>query len=192
MNQIAPTHPAAAKADRVLGTLTRAFRADPPCRWLFPEEDAFARHFPALALALGAAAFRDGTLTHAEGGAALWLAPDAAPDEDAIAALVEAALPDSRHMDAFAVFAAMEARHPATPHWYLPVVGVEPARQGLGLGSALIRPVLERCDRTGVAAYLEATTPRSRALYERLGFRVTATIREGGCPPLWCMIREPR
>ena len=86
----------------------------------------------------------------------------------------------------------MEARHPATPHWYLPMVGVEPARQGRGLGSALIRPVLERCDRTGVPAYLEATTPRSRALYERLGFRVTATIREGGCPPLWCMLREPQ
>ena len=192
MNQIVPIHPAVVTTDRVLGALTCAFRADPPCRWFFPEEDAFARHFPALALALGAAAFRDGTLTHAEGGAALWLAPDAAPDEEAIGALVADALPDHRHADAFAVFAAMEARHPATPHWYLPMVGVEPARQGRGLGSALIRPVLERCDRTGVPAYLEATAPRSRALYERLGFRVMATIREGGCPPLWCMIGEPR
>ena len=192
MNQIVPIHPAAASTDRVLGTLTRAFRADPPCRWLFPDEAGFERHFPALALALGGAAFRDGTLTHANGAAALWLAPDAAPDEAAIGALVDAALPPQRHADAFAVFAAMEARHPAGPHWYLPVVGVEPARQGRGLGTALMRPVLERCDRTGVAAYLEATTERSRDLYARLGFEVTATIREGGCPPLWCMVRDPR
>ena len=192
MNQIVPIHPAATATDRVLGTLTRAFRADPPVRWLFPEHFAYRRHFPALAVALGGPAFRDGTLTHADGGAALWLAPDAAPDEEAIGALVEAALPAHRHADAFAVFAAMEARHPAEPHWYLPVIGVDPARQGLGLGTALMRPVLETCDRTGVPAYLEATTERSRALYERLGFRVTATIREGGCPPLRCMIRDPR
>ena len=192
MNQIVPIHPAAADADRALGTLTRAFRADPPCRWLFPEEVAFERHFPALALALGAASFRDGTATVLQGGAALWLAPDAAPDEEAIGALVAEALPEHRHADAFAVFAAMEARHPAEPHWYLPMVGVEPDRQGSGLGTALMRPVLDICDRTVVPAYLEATTGRSRALYERLGFRVTATIREGGCPPLWCMLREPR
>ena len=192
MNQIVPIHSPAADAGRVLGALTRAFRADPPCRWLFPDDGIYARHFPALALALGEAAFRDGTLTHADGAAALWLSPDAAPDDGAIAALVEDALPAHRRPDAFAVFAAMEARHPAGPHWYLPVIGVDPARQGAGLGTALMRPVLDACDRTGVPAYLEATTDRSRALYERLGFRVTATIREGGCPPLQCMIRDPR
>jgi GNAT superfamily N-acetyltransferase len=52
--------------------------------------------------------------------------------------------------------AALEANHPAEPHYYLPFVGVEPEWQGRGLGTALMRPVLDRCDAEKVPAYLEA------------------------------------
>jgi GNAT superfamily N-acetyltransferase len=90
------------------------------------------------------------------------------------------------------VLAAMEADHPVEPHYYLPFVGVEPEWQGRGLGSALMRPVLDRCDGDGVPAYLEASSPRNRALYERLGFQVTHEFRVGpGSPPLWRMWRAP-
>ena len=87
----------------------------------------------------------------------------------------------------------MESKHPHDRHYYTPYVGVEPESQGRGIGSALIRPILERCDREGVAAYLEATTPRNRALYLRNGFEVVEELRvpKGG-PPLWPMWREPR
>ena len=93
--------------------------------------------------------------------------------------------------DAFAVIHEMGAHHPDQPHWYLPVIGTQPDMQGQGHGSALLRPVLEICDRTGVPAYLEATTERNRALYARHGFVATAEIRAADCPPLTAMVRRP-
>ena len=93
--------------------------------------------------------------------------------------------------------AVLEAGHPAepefAPHYYLAFLGVDPVWQGRGLGSALIAPVLARCDQDGVPAFLEASTPRNRALYERHGFRVLGEFRLGrGAPPQWRMWREPR
>jgi GNAT superfamily N-acetyltransferase len=88
--------------------------------------------------------------------------------------------------------AALESNHPAEPHYYLPLVGVDPEWQGGGLGTVLMRPVMDRCDDEKVPAYLEATTPRNRALYERHGFEVTEQFSLGpGSPPLWRMWRNP-
>jgi GNAT superfamily N-acetyltransferase len=71
----------------------------------------------------------------------------------------------------------IERHHPRSPrHWYLHYLGVEPRSQGRGLGGTLLDPVLERCDREGLGAYLESSTERSRALYERNGFDLTGTF----------------
>jgi GNAT superfamily N-acetyltransferase len=86
-----------------------------------------------------------------------------------------------------------ERHHPRRPpHWYLHYVGVEPRDQGRGLGSALMAPVLETCDRERTPAYLESSSDRSRPLYERNGFELTGTfdLPRGG-PPLREMWREP-
>jgi ribosomal protein S18 acetylase RimI-like enzyme len=93
--------------------------------------------------------------------------------------------------------AVLEAGHPAEPdhppHYYLAFLGVEPQWQGRGLGAALLAPVLARCDDDRVPAYLEASTPRNRALYERHGFDVIGEFQLGrGAPPQWRMWREPR
>jgi ribosomal protein S18 acetylase RimI-like enzyme len=87
----------------------------------------------------------------------------------------------------------IERKHPRNPsHWYLPIVGVAPAWQGRGYGSALLGPILRRCDEQGQPAYLEASTPRNRALYERHGFEVIEECRYArDAPPLWPMWREP-
>jgi len=89
--------------------------------------------------------------------------------------------------------AVMESGHPATPHYYLDSLGVEPEWQGKGVGSALMQPVLERCDAEQMPAYLNAGSPGSRDLYLRHGFEVTEEFRlpEDG-PPLWRMWREPK
>lgn len=60
-----------------------------------------------------------------------------------------------------------------------------------GLGSALMRPTLERCDREGLPAYLEASSERNAALYERLGFELIRELRVAGSPPLRLMARPP-
>jgi GNAT superfamily N-acetyltransferase len=91
--------------------------------------------------------------------------------------------------------AAMERRHAREvrkPHYYVRDIGVLPDMQGKGLGSALTRPTLDLCDREGLPAYLEASSERSAALYERLGFQLTDELRVGGSPPLRLMLRLPR
>jgi ribosomal protein S18 acetylase RimI-like enzyme len=87
---------------------------------------------------------------------------------------------------------ALEPHHPHEPHAYLMFLGVAPGRQGRGIGSALLRTMLERCDTDGRPAYLEASSPRNRALYERHGFVARDAVElPGGGPPIWPMWREP-
>lgn len=88
---------------------------------------------------------------------------------------------------------AMEKKHPNEPHWYLGVLGTEPAHQGHGLGAALMQPVLERCDREGLGAYLESSKEQNVPYYRRFGFEVTEEVRlpKGG-PPVWLMWRDPQ
>lgn len=84
-------------------------------------------------------------------------------------------------------------RHVPGPHFYLSALGVEPDRQGTGIGTALMGPVLERCDRETVPAYLETAVARNVLLYERVGFEV---VEELILPRTdirgWLMRREPR
>jgi ribosomal protein S18 acetylase RimI-like enzyme len=89
----------------------------------------------------------------------------------------------------------MELRHMRLahePHYYVRDIGVHPDTQGRGLGSALMRPTLERCDRERLPAYIEASSERSAALYERLGFQLVEELRVWGSPPLRLMLRPPQ
>ncbi|HET6448070.1 MAG TPA: GNAT family N-acetyltransferase [Conexibacter sp.] len=93
---------------------------------------------------------------------------------------------------AVGLLAAIERRHLRGPHYYFANVGVMPAAQGRGLGSRLMRPTLDRCDEEGLPAYLEASSERNAALYERLGFRCVEVLRFAGSPPLKLMVRPPQ
>jgi ribosomal protein S18 acetylase RimI-like enzyme len=86
----------------------------------------------------------------------------------------------------------LEASHPRERHYYLPFIGVDPQWQGRGVGAALLAPILARCDEERMPAFLEASTARNRALYERHGFAVTEEFRLGASAPAqWRMWREP-
>jgi GNAT superfamily N-acetyltransferase len=83
--------------------------------------------------------------------------------------------------------------HPTEPpHWYLAILGTDPSAQGQGLGSAMMRPVLEECDRHGIGAYLESSKEQNLDYYARHGFRVTSERQLPRGPRLWPMWREPR
>ena len=87
----------------------------------------------------------------------------------------------------------LELAHPPRPaHWYLAVLGTEPAAHGRGLGSAVLAPVLEQCDSDGVGAYLESSKERNIDFYARHGFRVTDELRLPRGPRAWGMWRDPR
>lgn len=88
---------------------------------------------------------------------------------------------------------AMERQHPHDPHYYLGVLGVAADRQGSGLGSALIQPMLDRCDAEGLPAYLENSNPLNTPFYGRHGFADRGLIDlPEGAPPLQIMWRDPR
>ena len=76
----------------------------------------------------------------------------------------------------------LDEHHPPGSYWFLQFLGVVPERQGRGLGSALIAPVLQRCDREGVRTYLDATSAANKRLYERHGF-VRTGVRRGYYAP---------
>ncbi|WFF06071.1 GNAT family N-acetyltransferase [Micromonospora sp. WMMD1076] len=185
-----------ADAAVVTAILVEAFMRDPVSGWVFPADDHRARVHPAFFGPFVALALRTGEV-HVAGdglGATLWLPTGEGHDADEGDEFdeMEAAI-GAEAMKRFSVLdEMMSARHPGEPHWYLPFIAVHPDHHGKGVGSALLRNKLAELDQAGTAAYLEASSPRNAALYERLGFRrrpVTLDLPEG--PSLYPMWRDP-
>lgn len=164
----------------VLAVLIEAFADDPLVRWLFPEPAERAHHLAAFHGPLVRAG--ESYLAGRDEGAAVWLTVPEGSVEGG------PAVPSARLR---AVGEALARRHPRhVAHLYLPCMGVVAARRGAGLGSALLRHRLDRA--AGLPAYLEASSPRSRALYLRHGFTdLGEPVRAADSPPLWPMWREP-
>lgn len=187
-----------AEIPRLAAVLARALYDDPQFVWMLPDNARRSRLLePGFELFLRRLSFKQDETYTTDGiaGAAVWELPGQWQIGfaqqlrllPAMARLYGRSLP--RLMRAIS---SVESNHPKERHYYLAFAGVEPDWQGRGIGSALMRPVLDRCDREGVPAYLEASTPRNRALYERHGFEVTEEFTLGkGSPPLWPMWREP-
>jgi len=186
-------------AKRVATALMRAFHDDPAFAWVTPELDRRERAYRGFfELGLGRVWLGQGTSYTTGGvvGAAVWEPPgewklSAAAQLRLLPGMLRVWRRDAPR--ALRALAKMESNHPRERHWYLAFIGVEPEWQGRGLGAALLRPMLERCDRERMPAYLEASSPKNRPLYERHGFQVTEEFRfaKDG-PPLWRMWREPR
>ena len=184
----------ASDEQHVIDVIVLAFSADPAVRSMFPDPTQYLRNFPKFVKAFGGKAFQHGTAYHIHGflGAALWLPPDAHPDEEPLAVLIDETVAEQERKDVFAVMEQMASYHPREPHWYLPLIGVDPIQQGKGLGSALMRHALIRCDREKKLAYLESTNEKNVPLYERAGFELIGTIQAGMSPPLYPMVCTPR
>jgi GNAT superfamily N-acetyltransferase len=183
---------------RMAAALGAAFEDDPAATWLVPDdarrrallEKSFALFLERIWLA------QDECYTTENGvGAAVWELPGQwkLGIVEQLRLLPRLAMTYRRHMPRLGrTITALESEHPEQPHYYLPFVGVTPEWQGRGVGAALLKPVLDRCDSERMPAYLEASSPRNRALYERHAFAVTQEFRLGkGSPPLWRMWREP-
>ncbi len=85
----------------------------------------------------------------------------------------------------------LHAQYAPARHWFLATIGVDPAHQGRGIGSALMAPVLARADEERMPCYLETHTTDNVRLYERHGFRVMEHIENPTSVPLWAMLRSP-
>lgn len=185
----------------IVRLLDEAFQGDPVSGWVFPGlEDRRAKH-PGLMAAFTDIVLAAGRIDVTEDGSAcaLWLsmpADEGHDDHDAVdegpAQVREAVDPDNERIETIGRLTA--AVHPTgRAHEYLWMIGVAPGRQGEGLGTALIEAVLDRCDREGLPAYLEASSARSRKLYERLGFEPAGPVLDlPDGPAMWPLWREPR
>ena len=168
--------------------LADAYADNPLIGWFFPGETRRRGQSVSLFSHLLTDALRAGLVyVSLDGwGAAAWSAP------------IEGTVAPRRRTDNWnadrraTTLAAMAAARPETPHFYLAAVGVNPASRRWGLGSALLAPVLERCDATSTPAYLENSDPANQTFYESHGFVVTTDISTGdGGPLLTGMWRDP-
>lgn len=184
--------------EAVAECLALAFVEDPAWSHLLPDDSARGEQllaFFTLEIESLVPAYRQAWIVEDGSGAAIW----GRPGEWRVPLAQE--LRHTRRMAkifgrrlplAIWTLLRLERHHPRAPHWYLHYLGVEPRRQGQGLGGALLAPMLELCDRESTPAYLESSTERNRALYERNGFRLTGTFgMPVGGPPVREMWREP-
>lgn len=178
----------------VSAVIALAFAADPMARWSLRNAQTYLAVMPDLIRAFGAAAYdSDSTYVSDDfGGAALWLPPGVEPDIETLERLIRMNADPAILFEVDAIFEAMARYHPEVPHWYLPLIGADPARQGQGIGSALMRHALARCDSEGAAAYLESSNPRNIPLYQRHGFEILGTIQTGSSPVVTPMLRPPQ
>ena len=177
-----------------IDVLVRAFSADPVAHWIQPDSQQYHMHFPSFVRAFGGKAFTHGSAYYVNGYAAtaLWLPPNVHPDEEKLISLVQRTVSEQIQKDFFPVFELMSRYHPSEPHWYLPLMGVDPLQQGKGFGSALLQHTLIQCDRDSKLAYLESSNPRNIPLYERYGFELLGTIQIGTSPSIAPMLRRPK
>jgi ribosomal protein S18 acetylase RimI-like enzyme len=179
---------------RVIDALKLAFAADPAVRWVWPDPHKYLSYFSSFARAFGGEAFANKSAHYVGNysGVALWLPPNVQPDIDQLVALLQSSGSDEAKKDSPEIFEKMGGYHPNEPHWYLPLLGVDPLHHGKGLGSALLQHTLVMCDQDNKYAYLESSNPRNIPLYERHGFELLGTVQVNTSPSIFPMLRKPR
>jgi GNAT superfamily N-acetyltransferase len=168
--------------------LARAFHDDPVFGWMLPVEGSRDRrmrryfvtelHHESLRHGAVEVACADGRIA----GAAVWFPPGTWSPGTEASALAGYLRAFGHRVGTAAQFQTVAFRaHPRDePHWYLAIIGVDPTRKGHGVGAALLRSRLERCDQEGLPAYLESSNPENDPLYQHFGFHITNAL---GLPP---------
>jgi GNAT superfamily N-acetyltransferase len=188
----------------VVAALARAFFDDPLFGFFVPNLVKQQKALIAFMRAgvKDAAPFGDCYVAHADGKvacAAIWLPPGSYPRgavrdlKTYIRSFPTFAYCGPRIGRAFALLTAVDKAHHEIdqPHYYLGILGTDPAYQRTGAGSAALAPVLARCDTEGLPAYLETQKEENIAYYARHRFEVVQKIALENCPPIWTLLRKP-
>ncbi len=183
---------------QVVTALCNAFFDDRIYRWVVPD-DAQRRRSTAVfySRVVDACWPHGGVYSAGDGaGAALWVPPgkQLVTDEQAETfgrELVESAGDDASSARMAQLSQMIGDNHPVDACWYLAFMGVDPSAQGRGIGTRLLAGVLSQADRDRVPAYLEASCPENRRLYERHGFQTTRELTVADSPAIYAMWRPP-
>ncbi len=181
----------------VLDVLGRAFFDDPIAVYVYPKDaHRRARYGRFMGLAIDAFEGEGQVLTNdAVQSAAIWQAPIEGSRKTGLFKQLRLmtrliGLTRGGFFRAARLAELMSTHHLTEPHWYLAVLGTDPEAQGKGLGSAVMQPVLDRCDRTGVPAYLESSKESNLPFYQKHGFEVVDELKIPGGPSMWPMVRR--
>jgi len=193
------TRATAGDRERFADALASAFADDPVFGWILagrsPIERRLRRYFRALLREELRPSDHEVYLAADGSGGAIWKGIDEwkTPTRAIIReAPALATVFELRGVRGLRVLGAMERAHPEAPHYYLHTLGTRRPSQGHGVGSAVIAPMLARCDRESVPAYLESSNPRNVAFYARHGFETQGLVAlPAGAPPITRMWREP-
>jgi ribosomal protein S18 acetylase RimI-like enzyme len=173
--------------------LAAAFFGDPVFGWAIPDDRRRREILPGFFRLISEATVPHGevyTIDTVVSGA-IWVPPGTEGESEQLArGLAEITAECAQRF--FQLVEAMREKHPLERHYYLFFLGTRPEWQSRGLGSTLMRPVLEMCDRGGMPAYLEATSEGNKRLYLRHGFQVTGRLDLPDGPTMWCMWRKPQ
>jgi GNAT superfamily N-acetyltransferase len=183
--------------DRLAVALARAFHEDPVTRWVYASDRRrphWSTRFFRWQLRRLMPQDVCWTTDDGAGGAALWALPGRWHENgretlDLLRLTLPGVLP--RMPRVLRGLGQVELRHPRDLHFYLAVLGVDPDRQGQGVGSQLIRPGLDLCDRERLPAYLETGKEANLSFYGRHGFAVVDRVQLPKGPPVWFLWREP-
>ncbi len=191
-----------AQLDEAVQMLARAFFDDPMVMYVVPDEDRRRRSLPwffRLAARYGQAYGETFTTPDKVDGAAIWLPPGNTIASTLrmirlglLAAPFKFGLPSfMRFMSALNHLERFHKRDVPPEHWYLFILGVEPARQGQGVGGTIIQPILERADHDRLPCYLETMKERNVTFYRKHGFEVVVDDVFPNGPRYWTMKRDP-
>lgn len=129
-------------------------------------------------------------------GLAAWLPPGVEAPASGVRAFVQFGLvapviARSPHRRlALKLMAEVPKHHLAEEHWYLALLATDPLHQGIGIGSALLAPILQRCDEEGLPVFLETQKEANLAYYARFGFVEHDHVDiDPECPRMWMMQR---
>lgn len=189
-----------ADAERAVTTLARAFDADPPMNWVIRKDAGRAAGFREMfEVTFHTMTFPFGCVEVDEdgGGVALWTPPGkwqlGVFKQLGLLPNFVRVIGVGRLIKVVGAINRLQALHPTEPHYYLFALGVDPERQGRGIGAALLANMLARADAEQMPAYLEASTPMNRRLYERHGFVLRQEfLMAADAPPISLMWRDAR
>ncbi len=179
--------------------LADAFQDDPIWIWLAPDEARRRKHLEAMFAQVIRSRVIDGLsyTTDGLGGAAVWAEPSRwkMTAKENLRSLVPSCrtIGLSQIRRGITALSIIDGFHPREPHWYLEFLAARVDMRGKGFGSAVLKPMLERCDFEAMPAYLESSKFENVPFYERHGFEVTHEFQIGDdSPSMWAMWREPR
>jgi GNAT superfamily N-acetyltransferase len=193
----------AAEVDRAGAVLARAFQNDPFSVMLYPDPDTRAERLPRFFELAGQFGLQTGRVqtTGDVDGVAVWMPPGTTVHLDLKTLARFLSAPRRLGLGPYVRFLRLgrcvEVRHRRlmgdVPHWYLMLLGVEPALQGQGIGRRRLAPTLAEADRLGQPAYLETLLEQNLGFYGRLGFRVLGQGHPWpGAPLVWVLRRDPQ